>query len=284
MNASIITRAIAVTALAAVGLATLALANIADSDPPVASAQQLTVEIPEAWQGGGITVNGTGSVEVEANVANVSIGVDVIAPTVREARDQAATKLAAMIDAITSQGVAADDITTSRLNIRPETVWVEEEIELGDGEVARSRRSRIIGYRVTNRLDVSVRDVETIGDVIDSAADVGGDATRIDNIYFTADDTSDAAVSARQLAAANARATATLYANALGVRLGPIVSLTETGADAPIGFQNDSFGFAVETAALRSVETPVSSGNVTITANIRATFSILGVVPELQSP
>ncbi len=281
MNKKLLLRLAAGAILAVAALTAVTLIDGADSNRRVASAQQLTVEIPPAWQGGGITVNGSGSVEVEADIANVSMGVDVIAETVREAREEAAVKLAAMIDAIKMQGIEDDDITTTRINIRPETVWIEEEIDLGDGEVARSNRSKIIGFRVTNRIEVTVRDTEKIGDVIDRAADAGGDATRIDNIYFTVDEPSHAAVAARQLAAANARATATLYANALGVTLGPIVSLTELSSDFPIGASDQE---SLEVAAARAYQTPVNSGSLTISANVRATFSILGVAPQLQSP
>lgn len=246
------------------------------------AAQSLSVEIPDAWQGGGITVTGVGSVEVEADVANVSMGVEVISDTVVAARNEAAIKLSAMLDAIKSEGVMEENIRTSGLQISPETVWVQEEITLDSGDIATSGRSRIIGYRVTNRVDVSMDDVSIVGAVVDAAAAAAGDATRIYSIYFTVSDGASAMKQARLNAALDARATAALYANALGVELGPAVSMSESsGADPFVSGRADR-DFAVESVYVR--ETPISPGTTTLQASVRVTFAILGLFPEIQQP
>ena len=246
------------------------------------SAQSLTVEIPEAWQGGGITVTGTGTVEVKADVANVSMGVEVISDTVVAARNEAATKLTAMLDAIKSEGVTEDNIRTSGLQISPETVWVQEEIALDSGDIATSGRSRVIGYRVTNRLDVSMDDVSIVGAVVDAAAAAAGDATRIYSIYFTVADSASAMKQARINAALDARATATLYANALGLELGPAVSMSESSGADP--FVSGRAEYALVATSDYDRETPISPGTATLQASVRVTFAILGLFSEIQQP
>ena len=268
-------------AVAGLLMATLVAGSVWMGGRDVA-AQSLSVEIPDAWQGGGITVTGVGSVEVEADVANVSMGVEVISDTVVAARNEAAIKLSAMLDAIKSEGVMEENIRTSGLQISPETVWVQEEITLDSGDIATSGRSRIIGYRVTNRVDVSMDDVSIVGAVVDAAAAAAGDATRIYSIYFTVSDSASAMKKARLNAALDARATAALYANALGVELGPAVSMSESsGADPFVSGLADR-DFAVESVYVR--ETPISPGTTTLQASVRVTFAILGLFPEIQQP
>ena len=81
----------------------------------------------------GITVQGSGVVTIPANIGVVELGVDVIADPLVDARSTAAHAMQNVIDAVKEQGVTDDQITTTRLNIRPERTWIEEEFTLEDG-------------------------------------------------------------------------------------------------------------------------------------------------------
>ena len=59
-------------------------------------------------------------------------------------------------------------------------------------EGARFSERVLVGYRVNNNVVVKVRDLNAAGDIIDEAVQAGGDATRVDGLRFTAEDTSEA--------------------------------------------------------------------------------------------
>ncbi|MDE2765139.1 MAG: SIMPL domain-containing protein, partial [Chloroflexota bacterium] len=129
----------------------------------------------------GIQVNGAGKVELRADIAILSLGVEGYAETVAEARAIAAGALATMLDALRAQGIADEDIQTRHFSIQPEYDWVESLSGRGSERV-------LTGYRVENIVSVKVRDLERTGAVIDAVAAAGGDATRVDGISFDVED------------------------------------------------------------------------------------------------
>ena len=238
------------------------------------------------WRGDGITVQGTGIVAVPANIGVVTLGVEVTDETVIAARSAAATTMTRIIAAVEEQGVEPEDITTTRFNIRPQTTWIEEEVDLGEGRTSRRGREMLIGYRVTNRVRIEIDmleqltepdddsgEADVLSKVIDAAAEAGGDDVRIDSISFSADQTSASVDEARHLAVEDALHRAGLYADAFGVQVGTLLSVSEEIGSTPY------YGVIVEQEAARvaydSPSTPVSSGDVEIRARITANFAIV---------
>jgi uncharacterized protein YggE len=218
----------------------------------------------------GIWINGIGSIDVEPDVAILSVGVEARESTVSEAREAAAVALQAVVDAVIAEGVAVDDIKTTSFRISPQVIY--REVRDVNGSYS---QPQIIGYIVSNQLSVTIRDLDRVGDVVDSAAENAGDLVRINNIQFAVDDTSQYAVQLRQLAAVDARAKAEIYADAMGVQLGSLIFLTETGSSAPrVAFDGD---FAVTEAAFaKSAPTPFFGGDSALTSRIQAVFEIIG--------
>jgi hypothetical protein len=212
-------------------------------------------------------VNGIGSQEIAADTAIVYLGVESRAKTVSEAREAAAQAMADVRAALKALGIADKDVVTTSFNIYPETVWVEVKDAIGT-----HGKPEIIGYVVNNSVEVTVRNLDLVGDVVDEAAAKGGDLIRINSISFTVDDPSTYAVSLRELAAKDARAKAEVYAKAMGVTLGPLVFLTETSSSAPV-LEKD---FAARGAALEAAyaPTPISGGSMDLTTTITAVFAI----------
>lgn len=230
----------------------------------------------------GISVQGVGLVTLPATIGVVVMGVDVTADTVSEARSTAATTMTAVIDAVTDKGIADDEITTTQLNIWPETSWVEEQIDLGDGQTGRRNKQVVTGYRVTNRVRIEVDLTQTeseddsgdfFGEVIDAAAEAGGDKVRVDSISFTADQSQETVDEARMLAAEDALHRAELYAEAFGVEVGTLLSASESLGAVPVFAPVAEARLA--TSFADSATTPINAGDVEIRANINAKFAIV---------
>ena len=218
----------------------------------------------------GIWVTGQATLEIPADIAQVSIGVESREVNVADARQKAAEAMDNVLAAITELGIDGDDVVTSYFNIQPQTIWVEVSDSLG-----RHSEPRITGYIVNNTVQVTVRDIDVLGTVIDTAAATGGDLIRINSIQFTVGDSSVYGEQIRQLAAADALAKADLYARVMGVTLGPLVYLTELGSSVPMAKASP---VAMEVAAMDIgfARTPISAGDVNLSVTVQVVFAIVG--------
>ncbi len=281
---------IAVVAVLAVVGSSISVLTLSAQDPPTPTPQPLSSAIATAnaeldsevtycdHRSDGISVQGVGVVTIPASIGVVELGVDVTADPLVDARSTAAESMQNVIDAVKEQGVTDDQITTTRLSIRPERTWIEEEFTLEDGSTGRRSRDVIIGYRVSNRVRIEIDITDTseganndiLSNVIDAAATAGGDDVRIDSIYFTANQSTETVDKARKIAVGDALHRASLYAEAFGVEVGTLLSASEVVASTPV------YDVVVrESAAFDGPSTPISAGDVEIRASINAKFAIV---------
>ena len=219
---------------------------------------------------GTVTVTRSASVAVAPDHAILNLGVEAIASTVASARQTAAERMTAVLEAVKEAGVAEDDIATTMFEIAPETEWEEVVVTLGDETIHRNQ-SRIVGYSVRNGIEATVRDLDTVGDVMDAAAVAAGDTFRIPQINFNTSDRGTVLDQARQLAAADARRVAQLYADSFGFILGPVVEMTEYGTGPAIRADVE---FATESGY--GARTPIIPGDLDVSATVQVSFAILG--------
>ena len=217
----------------------------------------------------GIVVSGIGMKSMQADMGIVYLGVEARALTVSEARQDAANAMTAVRDALKGLGIADKDIVTTNFNIYPETTWIEIKDSLGT-----RGQSKIIGYVVNNAVEIKVRKLDDVGAVIDAAAEKGGDLIRVNSVAFTLADPNAASVELRELAAKDAKAKAEIYAKAMGVTLGQLVYLSESGSSAPV-VKTDVYYARAEGAADAFAPSPVSGGAVEMNATVSAVFAIV---------
>ena len=207
----------------------------------------------------GIHAAGAGTVSAQPDIAVVSLGVEALRDTVREARDDAARALAAIVEELREAGVAEEDVRTSHFSINPRYDY------LRDGE------QELIGFQVTNTLNVTVRDLNAAGDVVDRAVTAGGDLARVQSIGFRIEDTSALEEEARILAIEDAIAKADLYARELSVVRGPLVSISESSYD-PYPIAEARFAVAAMDSA--GPPTQFFGGELEVSVNVQAVFAI----------
>ena len=200
-----------------------------------------------------ISVSGSGEVQAEPDIATLSTGVEVSADTVVEARAGAAEAAGAVIAALRENGVEERDIRTVDFFIYPVYDYRDE-------------TPRITGYTVSNSVEVTVREVEGVGELIDAVAVAGGDAVRFDGISFAHEDPVGLTQQARELAMADARAKAEQLAELNGVTLGEPLSIVETSWAAPRVGSAPRAEFAAADMAGTSIQ-PGATG-VTVTVQV----------------
>jgi uncharacterized protein len=206
---------VAVALLVPVGLAGVWLWGQVSS-PAVAQSSSEAVYSPAQT----ITVIGQGSIRVEPDIARVSIGVETSSETVTEGVADNEAQMQAILAALEDAGIEAKDVQTTNFSISldryPEPMPRVEGSEEGQAAPV---------YRVSNMVNVTIRDLEKVGDVLDAVIEAG--ANNIWGVSFTLEDPSVAQADARIEAIADARQRAQALAELSEVALGPVMSISE---------------------------------------------------------
>ena len=126
----------------------------ADGDGPVETSTASGISVYNTTPIG-IHASGSGVASGEPDIAVISLGVEALRDSVSEARSDAASALGAVVAALREAGVAEDDIRTAYFSIDPRYEY------LRDGE------QELRGFQVTNTLNVTVRDLNATGDIVD---------------------------------------------------------------------------------------------------------------------
>jgi hypothetical protein len=204
-----------------------------------------------------ITVTGTGKVELTPDTAYIYIGVHSEGPDAVEAVASNNEKSEAVKDAIVALGVDAKDIQTTNFSIYPQPRYDDKGQPTGE-----------ITYMVDNTVYVKVRDLDNVGEILDAAVKAG--ANSINGISFDLEDKSDAMSEARDEAVKDANMQAQQLADAAGVSLGQVLTITTSGNVPVAPIYGKGGGASVEMAA----NVPVSPGQMTITVDVYMVYEI----------
>lgn len=210
----------------------------------------------DATADSGVTVVGVGTATAQPDVAFASVGVEADAEELSEAFERASQAAERVIDELRERGVAEQDIQTSNVVIRQRRPEPPPAPAPGPPEST--------GYVVATMLDVTIRDVDQVGEVLAGVAEAGGDATRVDGLRFGLEDDQAEQRQAREAAVEDARDKADQYAQLLGRELGEVVSVSEGGA----GPVRPGGGVAAEAAL------PVEPGSTDVTVRVQATWEL----------
>jgi hypothetical protein len=236
----------------------------------------------------GIWVTGRGEATAVPDLAVLSLGIEAFAPTVQQARAEAAAAMDRVIGVLKARKVADKDIQTRHFNIAPR--YSSRKITRcadgpgtstpgttprpggrpeAKGECFEDYQQVILGYRVTNKLAVKLRDLNAIGGIIDAATEAGGYLTRLQGISFTIDDPRALEAQARAAAIADLQAKAKQLATLSGVKLGQLRFITETSGAVPLRPLAER-----AIAAASAAPTPIRAGELEMVVTVQGVFAI----------
>jgi uncharacterized protein YggE len=192
------------TALTTAAVAATVLSGC-DSAPPVQSNPRQ------------VTVVGSGQVQGAPDTVTADVGIEVVAPDVTAAMNQANERQQAVIDALNGRGLDSTDIRTTTVNVAPQY-----------GENA-----AITGYRASNAIAVTIRELDAAPGALSTVIDVGGNAARINSVTYSIEDDSQLVSDARAKAFQDAENRARQYAELSGLSLGRVISISEAPESNP---------------------------------------------------
>jgi len=171
-----------------------------------------------------ITVSDKAEVYAKPDLALITFSVKNEAKQVSEAMEGNTKKMNAVISSIKKQGVKEKDLKTTTFNIYPRYEWRKVETEIYPYPPG---KRVLIGYEVTQSLQVKIRALAKIGAIIQAATDAG--ANQVGNLSFTIDKQDEFKAKARKEAIKKAKDKAKELASQLGVRLVRITNFSESG-------------------------------------------------------
>lgn len=204
-----------------------------------------------------ITVVGQGKASSAPTVAHINVGVETTGASAQEALDANRAKMSALLDKIKAMGIAEKDIQTSNFAIYTE----QRPVAMGTG----TDQYTVI-YRVSNQVNLTIRDIAKLGDILDQAVAAG--ANNVYGVYFGMEDTADLEAQAREKAIADAQARAEALASLSGVSVGEVITISEViGAASPVYYN-------IAKVEGLGAATPIQPGEYEISMSVQVTYTI----------
>jgi uncharacterized protein YggE len=205
-----------------------------------------------------LSVAGNGQAYLAPDIAYIYIGVHTEKLTAAEAVEENTTETQALIEAIQAFGIDPQDIRTTNFSI-----WPIDQFDPGTGRPTGDKM-----YAVDNTVYVTVRELDKLGDLLDTAVQAG--ANTVNSVQFDVSDKDAGLQEARIEAMKDAEQQATQLAEAAGLALGEVQSINFVDNQYPIfDGKGGGGGVAAEAAAV-----PIQPGQLTFTVTVNITYAI----------
>jgi hypothetical protein len=240
--------------VALIGAAAFGVSGVRGS---VAQAQDATPTAGPPATPATVYVSGSGVVTMAPDTASVVIGVNVIEATLSAAQEKATSQMTAVIDALKAAGIDEKDIQTVNYSVS-----VIQDFDQNGNP------AQIKGFQVSNQVNVTVRDLDKLGSILDTVVAKGANA--IYGISFYVNDPTPAASQARTLAVQDAKKKADELAAAAGMKVGRVLSISETSSPTPAPV---AMGRAE--AADAAAPVPIQTGSTTVSVDVQVTYELV---------
>jgi uncharacterized protein len=234
-------------------LAIVLILSMATACAPITAQAQTPVNTPTPRT---ITAQGEGKVYLTPDIAYIFIGVHTQSDSVSQALSDNNKQAQAVASSLKELGVDLKDIQTSAFNVSPQQQFDK------DGQPTK------MVYIVDNTVNVTVRNLQQMGQILDSVASSG--ANNISGISFDVKDKTSAISEARKLAIQDAKNQATEMAAAAGVQVGDLQTLNVYATSGPVPQYEGKGGASLSVSG----NAPISSGQMVLIMNASLVYGI----------
>jgi uncharacterized protein YggE len=218
-----------------------------------------------------LTVSGTGESFGTPDRAVVRLGAVAQSAQAGDAQKLVGETVTKTIDAVKKLGIDEKSIRTAGVSLTP--VYTDFQPRPGQ-----QQEPRISGYRASNTIEVRLDDLAKLGPVIDTGVSTG--ANNVEGVDFQLKDDGPQRKAALKQAATDARGKAEALAEAMGMRLGPVIEVTEGGAvGRPIPMARHAM-----LAESFAANTPVQPGQLQVTASVTISYRLMPTDRDGDAP
>jgi len=205
-----------------------------------------------------VSVAGSGLTYLVPDIAYIYVGVHTEKPSASEAMTENNAQTEKMIKALTDFGIDAKDIRTTNFSI-----WPMDKYDPASGLPTGEKT-----YSVDNTVYVTVRELDKLGDLLDTVVEAG--ANTVNSIQFDVADKDEAIKSARAEAVKDAETQAQELADAAGMSLGEVQSISFYDSQPYPMFEAKGGGGG----DLAASTVPIQPGQLTFTVTVNVTYAI----------
>lgn len=207
-----------------------------------------------------LSVSGQGKVSIKPDIATATVGVTTQAKTAKEAQSQNSNQMNNVISALKSAGISADDIRTAGYDLSPRYEYPTNP--------KGTQRETLIGYAVTNQVQVTIRNIDNVGKTLDAVTNAGANLSG--NIMFSLSEAKmeTAYNDALTKALKNAKGKADVLAKGLGVTIGNPKEVVENGSSYP----QPIYGRAMMDGMKLEGSTPISAGQMDVSTSVNLKY------------
>ena len=199
-----------------------------------------------------ITVQGTASASVPFQKVNIQASVTTSDFSAENAVAANNSKIQAVVNMLGNFGVGPDDITTSQFSFYPKYRWQNND-------------SVFDGYAVTHAIQVSIKGIDRVGEVLDLMIEAG--VSNIGSVQFGTESMPALQQQVLKDAVENAKMQAQALADAAGVSLGKAVQIRVQSQ--PVSYHRATLSASPETDAV-----PIMPGEGQVQARVVVDYAI----------
>ncbi len=203
-----------------------------------------------------ISLIGHGEARVAPDLVVVTVGVMSQGATAAEALSANTTSMNAVFETLKTAGIEARDIQTSNFMVQPRYDYNNN-----------TQPPKLVGYDVSNNVTITLRQIAALGGLLDKLVTAG--SNQIQGVMFQVEKPDAALDEARKLATADATRKAKLYAEAMGVSMGSVLSISEgVRYEPPMQMRMKS------AAAPMAEAVPIAAGEQVLSVDVNITWEI----------
>lgn len=169
-----------------------------------------------------ISFSGEGKIYTKPDIATVTLSVVTESRTVADVQKKNTEKMNKVIDFLKNNSIEEKDIKTTNYNLYPRYDYSQYS----------SRMPQIIGYEITQSLEVKIRNLDKVGEVLEGSVSAG--VNQVYSLNFKVDKDEEFKSQAKEMAIKDAKKKAEETAKQLGVKLGKIIGYSEGGSYYPV--------------------------------------------------
>lgn len=206
-----------------------------------------------------LTVEGSATVSLTADIATLSVGVYTKDKNVASAQSENARLMDSVYEAVLAMNIDKKDIITSRFTVNSYT------------DTAPITKVETTYYTVNNTLSVTIRSLENVGKLIDACMAAG--ANQINSLEFSSTAQKEGYEKALTRAVEDATNKANIIASAAGKQITGIRTITSYGGAS--AYKTRSYGISnyLATADSAAYDTTIATGDISVDASVTMVFS-----------
>jgi uncharacterized protein YggE len=207
-----------------------------------------------------ITVSGQGELKAEPDRAVVTLGIESRRPKLEEARSEVAKTVEAALKLTRDLKIDQKLVRATRINVQPEYNWDNN-----------ARERNLIGYYVSRQIEVDLRDLDKLGQLLERAFDLG--INQVSDPQLDSSKRRELEREALAKAVQDARLNAEAVAKAANARLGAprTISASSGFVPPPVPLRKQAMTAMAESDATQTYH----SGEMSFTGNVQVEYDLI---------